>query len=245
MRPEELSSIPPEWLLKEYSIDADQFIEHGSGFVHEYLIRRLRADERILDLGCGPGFHARLLTEYLTLGRYEGLDVVPRVVEFCQAAYAPCKNVHFTLADIQNSHYNPTGRYKQSEYKLPYDDHEFDLVFSISLFTHLLPDDVESYVREIRRVLKPTGRCLGTFFLLNEETCIANDKAVYNFPYDRGCCHLLDAQNPARAVAYDETWVRNTFRKHQLRICEVNYGHWAGGKDLLQTVQDIVVAVPL
>jgi SAM-dependent methyltransferase len=239
--------IPPAQLLKEYGVTAEQFVELGAGFFHEYLIRRLRLQphERVLDLGCGPGFHARLLAEYLTSGSYEGLDVMPSVIEFCQAAYSPYSNVCFTLANIQNSHYNPNGRYKQSDYKLPYKDHEFDLVYSVSLFTHLQPDEVASYLREIRRVVKSAGRCLGTFFLLNEETSIATDKAVYRFLHNRGHFRLLDERNPARAVAYDETWVKHAFASHRLRICEVNYGHWAGGRELLQSLQDIVVAVPI
>jgi ubiquinone/menaquinone biosynthesis C-methylase UbiE len=37
-----------------------------------------------------------------------------------------------------------------------------------SLFTHIRPAEVENYLREMARVLKPGGRCLAAFFMLNE-----------------------------------------------------------------------------
>lgn len=238
-----MSLIPPEQILRYYAVTAEQFVEHGNGSVW-FLINRCRLEphERVLDLGCGPGFTAQVLAGYLSSGSYEGLDIMPPVVEFCQTAYSGYGNVHFTLADIQNSHYNPNGRFKQSEYKLPFRDAEFDLVFSVSLFTHLLPDEVECYLAETRRVLKPGGRCVATFFLLNDDSR-ASEKPAYRFAFDRDNHSLLDAAVPARAVAYDENWVKAEFRKHRLPICEVIYGDWTGNHGLLRAVQDIVVAV--
>jgi hypothetical protein len=37
--------------------------------------------------------------------------------------------------------------------------------------------------------------------------------------------------------------VKPTFRKYELGVCEVAYGYWSGGPDLLKTLQDIVLAV--
>lgn len=238
-----MSLIPPEQILRDYSVTAEQFVEHGNGFVG-FLINRCRLErqERVLDLGCGPGFHSRVLADYLSSGSYEGLDIMPPVIEFCQTAYSGYSNVHFTLADIQNSHYNPDGRFKQSEYKLPFRDAEFDLAFAISLFTHLLPGELEYYLAETRRVLKPGGRCVATFFLLNDDSR-ASEKPAYRFAFDRDNHSLLDVADPAKAVAYDENWVKAEFRKHRLPIREVIYGDWTGTHGLLGTLQDIVVAV--
>ncbi len=238
-----MSLIPPEQMLRDYALTAEQFLELGNGFVGFLINRcRLQPHEQVLDLGCGPGPYARVLADYLSLGSYQGLDIMPIVVEFCQTAYSGYSNVHFTLADIQNSHYNPNGRFKQSQYKLPFQDAEFDLVFSVSLFTHLLPDEVECYLAETRRVLKPGGRCVATFFLLNDDSR-ASEKPAYRFTFDRDYHSLLDVADPARAVAFDENWVKAEFRKHRLPICEIIYGDWAGNHGLLGTLQDIVVAV--
>ena len=41
-----------------------------------------------------------------------------------------------------------------------------DVAFLTSVFTHMLPEDVEHYLDELARVLKPGGRTLITWFLL-------------------------------------------------------------------------------
>ena len=46
-------------------------------------------------------------------------------------------------------------------------DASFDVIYAASLFTHLLPDETRNYFCETRRVLKPTGRCLFSFFHLD------------------------------------------------------------------------------
>lgn len=73
-------------------------------------------------------------------------------------------NFNFQLADIYNKMYNPQGKYKASDYKFPYANETFDFVFLTSVFTHLLPQDMERYLSEIARVLKKNGRCFITFF---------------------------------------------------------------------------------
>ena len=79
-------------------------------------------------------------------------------------------NFHFQRANVFNKYYNPTGEYKASEYKFPYNDNYFDLVILGFVFTHMLPTDLENYLSEVSRVLKINGRCLISFFLLNKES---------------------------------------------------------------------------
>ena len=247
-----ISRIPPDHLFMDGTVTADQFVEFGNGFVHELLLKRCRLapHERVLDMGCGVGQKARVLAEYLSdEGSYEGIDVFAPAIEFCRSAYDEKKNFHFQLADVSSSHYNPDGERSATDYNLPYAGNEFDLVVLACLFTHMLPDEVKNYLSEIRRVLsQDSGRCLVTCFLLTDETREAtrrNDPAVsYRFDHDAGVCRLLDLQDPAKGVAYDETWMRGAFAEAGLRICEITYGTWAGGKDMLRALQDCILAVP-
>lgn len=243
--------IPPEALLNEYAVTAEQFIEHGYGFTYEALVKRARLlpTERVLDLGCGPGHHARPLTEYLSPeGRFDGLDIDSAVIDFCKQAYAGHRNFNFIHADICNEHYNPRGKFKQREYRLPYGDAEFDVVYSVSLFTHLLPEDTASYLKEIRRVLKSSGRFISTFFLLTEESRDAivskDNRAVFRFPHNVGIVRVLSTEDPAAGVAYEESWIRHILAESGLRLCEVAYGTWPGERDMLQSLQDIILAIP-
>ena len=66
-------------------------------------------------------------------------------------------NFHFTWADVFNGYYNPKGKSKPHEYKLPYESDSFDLVIAYSVFTHMLRDETENYFSEISRVLKHGG----------------------------------------------------------------------------------------
>ena len=244
------SRIPPVELLMDGSTTCEEFVALGPGFVQGLLINRCRLapHDSVLDLGCGLGSKARVLADYLSAdGKYEGLDIVPEAIEFCVSAYRDKPNFRFLLGDVTSSHYNPNGRHSASTYRLPYENEAFDLVFLASLFTHLLPEEVANYSHEIRRVLRQGGRCLATCFLLNEESRASmfreDPDVIYRFQSATEYYGLLDSNNPAMGVAYDELWMRKTLSNNRLRICEMTYGTWAGGQDMLQALQDTVLAV--
>ena len=243
--------VPPLDLLRAYAVTAEQFTEHGYGFLHEFLVKRarLQPNEKVLDLGCGPGHHARALVEYLTIdGSFDGLDISQSSISYCQSAYAEFQNFAFQHADIFNAHYNPTSTLRQADYRLPYDDNRFDLVYAVSLFTHLMPDDTVAYFREIRRVLKPSGRFAASFFLLTEEALsnLSNPAhpTLFRFPYEHGNIRVMSLNDLSEAVAYPELWIRRILNENGFRVVETTYGTWSGERDLLQALQDIVMAVP-
>jgi SAM-dependent methyltransferase len=80
------------------------------------------------------------------------------------------RNFQFYQIDIYDKHYNPAGHCKASEYRFPFPDDSFDFVMLGSVFTHMLPDGVRNYLSEIRQVLAPGGRCMISYFFLNDET---------------------------------------------------------------------------
>jgi len=112
------------------------------------------------------------LTKYLNkASHYEGFDIVADGINWCRENITTkYPNFNFRLADVFNKFYNPKGRKSPSDYEFPYENESFDFVFLTSVFTHMLPDGIENYMREIYRVLKKNGRCLITFFLLNDES---------------------------------------------------------------------------
>ena len=152
--------------------DADAYLRIGRE-IRDALLEQTGAGptDKILDIGCGSGRVARHFVDYLDpAGRYVGMDIMKEYVEWCERNIAPAHpSFHFYHQDIFNGHYNPNGRYRGSEYRFPFDDESFDLVFLTSVFTHLLPDDALHYLREISRLLKPGGRCFSTWFLLGHD----------------------------------------------------------------------------
>jgi SAM-dependent methyltransferase len=212
-------------------------------------VGELAPDGRVLDIGCGPGRIAAPLTRHLESGSYEGFDIVPRSIHWCQRKIsARHPRFRFQLADIRNLQYNPTGLQEASAYTFPYSDGEFDLALAASVFTHLRPGEIERYVAEAARVLKPEGRLLASFFLLNEDTqqrlaysgrrSLGEEQRDGGFPYRSG-----DPETPEQMIAVFERDVREIYESAGLTIESIRYGSWCGRRNsYLGFGQDLVVA---
>ncbi|QUR67279.1 methyltransferase domain-containing protein [Mycobacterium spongiae] len=239
--------LPPED-LQMYVGGTHQFKEIGDlivGFLVD--LCELQPGDAVLDVGCGSGRVAMPLTRYLNHeGRYAGFDISQEAITWCQENISESHpNFDFKVADIYNSLYKPNGQYQSSEFRFPYPDASFDVVFLTSVFTHMLPPDVHHYLDEIVRVLKPGGRCLSSYFLLNGESSalIKKRKATFSFEHQREGYKTVDTEHPEQAIAFPEAFVMDLHEKCGLAILEpLRYGSWCGRKDYL-TFQDVVLAV--
>ena len=74
----------------------------GNKFFRHFLdLGDLKPDERVLEVGCGIGRMAVPLTRYLDGGEYEGFDVMPEAIEWCQRNISSkYPNFRFQVADI-------------------------------------------------------------------------------------------------------------------------------------------------
>jgi ubiquinone/menaquinone biosynthesis C-methylase UbiE len=190
----------------------------------------LRPDEKVLDVGCGIGRKTVALTQYLTSeARYEGIDIVQSGIEWCdKAIHSRFPNFRFHHIDVYNKYYNPQGTCLASEYRFPFADQAFDCVIATSVFTHMLPDDLANYLKEIHRVLRPGGRSFITYFLLNDESMrlIESGDSTLDFTYGTDRYRTVSATVPESAVAYYETWIRDLYQEIPMRIECIAYGSW-------------------
>jgi SAM-dependent methyltransferase len=252
--------LPPADLIEYVGSGSDlaTFQQIGRHFLEHFVtLGDLKPHHHVLDVGCGIGRMALPLTGYLSeKGRYEGFDIVKVGVDWCRNNITPrFPNFHFQLADVWNEFYHPAGRHRARAYRFPFASRSFDFVYLTSVFTHMLPRDLEHYLSEVARVMKPGGRCLITFFL-HSPAVAANIRAgtcSFKLPYrvgrpnrdigvdpEPGDCHTETVEEPERVVAYEEQWVYDTFAKYGLTADTPTYGHWSGRAG--PSFQDILTA---
>jgi len=229
---EKASLVPPLYLMEDGPRDYKEFNRNGIDSFQRFVSLGLRPTDKILDIGSGIGRKTLPLLDYLTTGTYDGIDPIAKQVKWCQEKFTyRFPNFRFQLIDVWSKRYNPSGTVQPSDYRFPFEAAQFDFVMLGSVFTHMFPSDVDHYIGEISRVLKPGGKGWITFFLLNKdsETAIADKTSTIDLVYelDQGS----RADNPNRlesAIGHQELLVRQMFAKYDIQADVAEYGSWCG-----------------
>ncbi len=206
----------------------------------------LRRWDRVLDIGCGLGRVAWPLSLRLGAhGSYVGFDVARPYIEWCLYVLKldPLR-FKFEHVPLRSSSYNRDGAMAPEEFHFPWRDRAFDLVVATSLFTHLLPEALETYLREVRRVLGRRGRLFASFFLVDEESSrVIESRTTYpHFLARREWGWLQDEAVPEEGVAFDRRWLLERMARAGLRVETVEPGSWRG--KAARYYQDVLVARP-
>jgi SAM-dependent methyltransferase len=215
----------------------------------------LAADERVVEIGCGLGRLAAPLTQYLTRpGTYYGIDIVRSAIEWCNRHIHPkYPDFSFQWKDIYNSFYNSGGAVPDSDVALPLADGSADFVVLASVFTHLHRDTVLAYLREIRRLLSPRGRCFSTWFLVDDVSSALIQKtrqarvegnagpSIFILdPNEDGSEFYVNSAEPLAAVGFRRSDVLKWISEAGFRVLKDVPGHWSGRMDGY-TQQDILL----
>lgn len=239
--------VPPHGLWFVGGEDNYQAVnEEFMGYFQE--LGGLKPEHAVLDVGCGIGVMASRLTGFLDHhGSYFGFDIVSTGIKWAQNNIGSrFPNFTFRHVDIFNKHYNPKGKLLPSDFRFPCQDESFDFVFLKSVFTHLLPDTIQHYLSEIRRVLKPTGRCLLTIFLLNDESLGLIGRGQSSIPllHELADCRVLDPRFPETTVGITEVSFKRWLQTSGFDLLPpIHYGSWCGRASYM-SYQDILALTP-
>ena len=112
----------------------------------EFLYGHLQPVYALLEFGCGLGGNCAALSR--RVGRVVGIDINPLFIRQARRVARDRPNCEFLS-------------YAGGELPLP--DDEFDVVFCWAVFERIAKLQVEEYLREFRRVLKPGGLCVAYY----------------------------------------------------------------------------------
>lgn len=240
--------LPPRHLR---AVGAGDFAAVGASVMRDLIdVGDLRPDHHVLDVGCGVGRLAIPLTGFLQAGAYEGFDIAPTMIAWCDQNITPrFPHFRFQVLDVANGHYNPAGQQQALGTSFPYEDAEFDFALATSLFTHLLPGEFLNYVTELGRTLTTGGTFFGTFFLINQEamTAMARGEAEIDLRHelsDAGsgvAYRAINAITPETAIGLSQSFVATALADAGFTDIRVHPGLWSGRPDG-RSYQDIVVA---
>jgi SAM-dependent methyltransferase len=239
------SDFPPLH-LRRYVGPLRTFESSGAEFMaYLQLLAGLKPEESLLDVGCGCGLMALFLKDYLDeSGHYTGIDIHQPSISWCeQNIAARHRNFRFAHIDVKSFAYNPKGVHRAEDFTLPFEPQTFDVILLKSVFTHMRPLEVEHYLEEVSRLLKSGGRCLMTFFLLNEEQArlAAEGTQELQFNFGEGGWRYVYQHSAESAVAYEESYVRGVLLESGLILQgSLSYGRWSGRRDGL-SFQDMLV----
>lgn len=239
--------IPPLHLRWSYyrTWRHDGYRQIADAATNELRSRGLQPDHRVLDVGCGIGPLAIGLIPHLTEGSYEGFDISAEAVGWCQRTITVSHpRFRFQHANLANTAYNPRGAMPARAYRFPYADADFDFAFLGSVCTHLLADEVAHYLGELARVLRPGGRCIVSYFLLNDKSRQGIDAGTSFLPFAHEIAdgsRVVSRDNPELAIAHPESSIVDMYARAGLRIEEpIRHGGWWHG---IAHQQDVITAV--
>ncbi len=144
----EIAVPPPYMLYESYRLDYKTYYNDGKNsayWVSQQLKDVISGSDRILEWGCGPARVVRHLLSLWPLSEIHACDYNQATVNWC--------NRHIEGVQFKWNALDPP---------LPYAAGFFDIIYALSVFTHLSEVNHRIWLEELNRVIKPGGILLLT-----------------------------------------------------------------------------------
>lgn len=182
----------------------------------------------LLEIGCGNGRLAYELADRITEGSYVGCDIGRDAIDWLVANYQPVlDNFRFHHLDVANARWGSGGEERAESLRFDLPDASFDMVCVFDVFMHLSRGGVENYLREIRRMLRPGGRCVMTWVVIldGEDRPVRAGKAYEPIG---GGVHSRYPKRQDYALAFDRSLAARMIADAGLVEVEFYEGRWHG-----------------
>ncbi|MGE0864728.1 MAG: class I SAM-dependent methyltransferase [Vicinamibacterales bacterium] len=176
----------------------------------------LTPDSALLDVGCGFGRLAiGVLDRVGAIRSYCGVDVSAAAVAWCRRHLGSGQpSFQFTRLDVRNERYNPGGEAITGAFRLPFADAAFDIAYAYSVFSHMELGDIDRYLSELRRVVRPGGRVFVTLFVADAVPEVTINPAS----------GVLAWQGPLHCVRYQRAFIETRIGNAGFAITQVAEG---------------------
>lgn len=226
---EELSRIPPNHMRIRVGVGnrifANQvvFVTGPKDFwMHAFHSGLCRLDSTIVDIGCGCGRYAHPLRDYRFkserfTGKYIGVDIDEEMLEWCGRNF-DAGRFSFHRSNHASKAYRGAEN-GNSHYHVPLADESADFVFSMSLFTHLLEEQLGNYCQESYRVLRSGGHMAMACFSMDHPPPTYGTR--HSFRQRIGNAYVESLEVPEAAVAYEEKYLFAVAQAAGFRTAEI------------------------
>ncbi len=217
----ELRDLPPNYMRIRIGAGNRLFSNHISYLIGAknfwyYMFAHgvVSSQSTIVDIGSGCGRYAHHMRDYnfkdeRFTGHYYGIDIDQEMLDWCKQRF---DKERFTF--IHSSHTSKT--YENAapgdrRFRFPIEDNSAELVFSTSLYTHLLEEEVENYTQEAFRVLKPGSYMAMYVFSMDSPPPTFGTR--HTFAHRIGPAYVESMANPEAAVAYEDSYLIGVAKK--------------------------------
>jgi ubiquinone/menaquinone biosynthesis C-methylase UbiE len=116
-------------------------VEWKQALIDEILMRFIQPGMTVLEIGPGAGRWTEVLQRISE--RVVVVDLTEEAIAACKQRFAGCTNIDYYVNDGSSVGFLPAE--------------SVDYVWSFDVFVHIAPDDIDSYLGEFARVLRPGG----------------------------------------------------------------------------------------
>jgi ubiquinone/menaquinone biosynthesis C-methylase UbiE len=200
-------AIPPdEWLFETFQLDYQKYFDDGKLAAKEILdwtIEWVPSEMPIiLDWGCGTGRIVQQIHQYQPYALLYGADINKKMIDW---DHQNIKDTHFSVINSNT----PTA----------YPANYFDLVYGISVFTHIPSILQDPWIVELHRIIKHAGILLitthGSFFysqLSKKEKNILTEKGFFEKVFQQN--HPLKSGDRNDTMYITEDYFKKTIESY-------------------------------